>query len=396
MCLTFKQYLILESFDYSKRSFKSGYQINRFHRTKTLWYEHTTMVNGDEIFVHFQGIDETPDTYEVNFSVNSKVDSKGAQASTDNKLFILKHIQNVVKAFIELYKPKKLYCLASGSDDDIRSKKLGLYRNALKKLGGKQVGGMGYKTSAIFESQWMYHGSTKNDIDEFKPNRDETIIDRAIGTHFAADKSISKKFSEGKPWKKFSDEWGKHFGGTAPKGTIYKTRAPPRSQLKTVYQKIYKHGAVASDQSAIGAEIAHTVFSRPENKKLFIAWAKYARNINDTIAEKLYEYLFKNKAPADVNFFGTAAARQSSSFRSYFNNYDSTLNMEPFDGFRRKIVDIYLRIMKDQNIKGIVYKNTSPEETKGLPKEKDRKKGERGSTKSYVIFDPSELKIERE
>lgn len=232
----------------------------------------------------------------------------------------------------------------------------------------------------ISESQWMYHGTTRNDLESLTPNRDDSMIDRAIGSHFAADKRVSDKFSKDL------------YGGSNSKGSVYKTRSPHRSKLLTIHQKIYPHGEVSSDQSSIGAHVSSTVFSHPDNKHMFIDWVKNARRVNDEIAHAIYDKLSKGKAPADKKF-GTAASKNSPSFFSYMKNLDSGLHTQPRDGFKREVIDSYLKIMKSRGIKGLVYKNTSPREMEGIPKDSKRTprpKNLSGSNKSYILFNPNE------
>jgi len=48
----------------------------------------------------------------------------------------------------------------------------------------------------IAESQWMYHGTKRDDLTSLSPNRDDYMLDRAIGSHFAADRRVSDRFSQ--------------------------------------------------------------------------------------------------------------------------------------------------------------------------------------------------------
>jgi len=230
----------------------------------------------------------------------------------------------------------------------------------------------------IAESQWMYHGTSRNNLNTLTPNRDDTMIDRAIGSHFAADKTVSNKFSKDL------------YGGSNKEGSVYETRSPPRSKLQRVSQKIYPHEQVASDQSTIGAHVISTVFSHPDHKQMFIDWVKNARRVDDETAHAIHDKLSKGKAPADKKF-GTAASKGSSSFFSYMRNFDPGLHTQPRDGFKREVIDRYLEIMKSRDIKGLEYKNTSPREMEGIPKDSKRNprpKGLPGSNKSYILFNP--------
>jgi hypothetical protein len=221
------------------------------------------------------------------------------------------------------------------------------------------------------ESQWMYHGSTDKNIESLKPDRDHMVLDRAIGSHFAADPEISKKFASGL----YKDK---------TEGSVYKTKSLKRSELHVIHQKRYKHGALESDQNAIGSHVISTVLGHPDNKEMFKSWVKHARGVNDETAEAVHDHLSKGKAPADSKKFGLAATKRNNSFKSYISNFDSGLNMQPEPDFKKKVVSKYLDIMKSRGKKGLVYQNTSPMEKEGAR-----------STKNYIVFEPENLKLEK-
>lgn len=242
----------------------------------------------------------------------------------------------------------------------------------------------------IAESQWMYHGTTHAIDGHLKYNKDKKgPLDQALGAHFAADKSVSDKFAQGVHT---------HRDKPAENGHVYRTKSPPRSKLEVVDQTPYKHGGTPSDQASIGAHVAGTVFAK--HKDMFKQWAMHARVIDDHTAEKLHDHLSRGKAPSDQKTFGTAASKGSNSFKSYMGNFDSTLMMEPHEGFRSKVISHFHDIMKSKGKVGMVYKNTSPMEAGHIPSDnpryKDaRKPGQKGSNKSYVIFNPEHHPLEK-
>ena len=245
------------------------------------------------------------------------------------------------------------------------------------------------------ERAWMYHGSPRRDITALTPDRDEFMLDRAIGTHFAADKTISQRFAtQGHSLKGMG-------GGDKPAepGIVYKTKAPPRSQLQVIHQQAYRNKKTGqifgreSDQHAIGRHVSGTVFSQPENKEMFKAWVKRRSMVDDDTAEKVHAHLSQGKAPSKKEF--GMAGSDDTSFHSYVGNFDSGLHMKPYPGFKQEVVHKYLDIMKKRGIKGLVYQNTSPMETG----DRDRfgnKLTKPRSTKSYVIFHPEELPLEHD
>lgn len=232
----------------------------------------------------------------------------------------------------------------------------------------------------ILESQWMYHGSPNDSLETLTPNRDEYMLDRAIGSHFAADPNVSKKFSQDL------------YGNSGKTGALYRTRAPKRSELFTVPQKTYSHGAIQSDQHAVGSHIISTVFSHPDHKQMFIDWIKHDRGIDDSTANEIHGLLSRGKAPSDRERYSTAASK-GNSFHSYIGNFTGGNVSEPRKGFKKEVIQKYIGIMKQKGYKGLVYKNTSPREMEGIPKDSKRNprpKGLSGSNKSYILFDPSE------
>jgi len=238
----------------------------------------------------------------------------------------------------------------------------------------------------------MYHGSAHHDIKSLQPNRDEFMIDRAIGSHFAADKAVSQRFAA---------QGHSLYGGEKPKepGVVYKAKAPPRSQLHVVHQQNYrdKDGKVfakQSDQDAIASHVAGTVFSQPEHKQMFKDWVKHARRVDDATAEGIHASLSRGEAPSRKKFGDIAGSDKRNSFHAYVSNFGSTLQ-EPRPGFKREVVDKYLGIMHKRGIKGLVYTNTSPMETHHDTHD-DRTSNKVRSTKSYVIFHPHELELQHD
>jgi hypothetical protein len=225
------------------------------------------------------------------------------------------------------------------------------------------------RISEFTESQWMYHGTTR-DFDKLRANRDEYMMDRALGSHFASDPGMADKFAQGL------------YTSDKSAGTVLKTRTPPRSQLLKVPQKKYPHGARRSDQAAIGAYVSATVFQQPENRNMFIDWVTNSRRIDSDTAQELYDLLLAGKAPADVQRFGVAASKGSNSFRSYMANFDPNLTLQPRPDFRKEVIVKFIDIMKSRGIRGLVYKNTSPREIQDIR-----------SDKSYVIFEPNNLEL---
>lgn len=234
---------------------------------------------------------------------------------------------------------------------------------------------------------WMYHGSPY-EFKNLENDRDPTVIDQAIGSHFAADPNIAKKFATGEAR-----------GRNKHPGFIYKTSVPPRSKILHIKQKVYD-GGVQSDQNAIASHVSSTVFK--EHPHLFKEWMKHVGrgHLSDETVDKIHDHLLRNK-PLNSDEFSVWKSNKPDNHESFMNNWDAGLNQQPRPDFVGEVVDKYLKIMKNKGIVGLSYHNTAPMETRGIPQDTHpnfnnyRKPGERGSRKSYIIFEPEHLKLEK-
>lgn len=218
------------------------------------------------------------------------------------------------------------------------------------------------------ESQYIYHGTTKK-FDTLTPDRNQYMIDRALGSHFSSDKDIARKFQKGV------------HSGESDTGRIIKTKRPSRSKIEKVPQKTYYKidgkPVKQSDQNAIADHVAHTVFSHPEGKDLFKDYVRYITLglVDDDTIEKLHSHLSRGKSVHDHETFGHAASK-SNTFRSYVS---SKGGLNQFHDRNPELVSKFLNIQKKKGIKGLSYTNTSPKEMEGV----------KGS-KCYVLFHPHE------
>jgi hypothetical protein len=202
----------------------------------------------------------------------------------------------------------------------------------------------------LFEGAKLYHGTTKP-IEKLERQKDNWMVDRSLGTHYAGDKDMSDKFAKGL----YKDNDHGH-------SQTFETRRPPKSKLVKVRGKGW-------DQTNISTHVAHTVLSNPNNKDLYYKWyAANHQNGNPQHAEELYNKLMQNRGP-----------NRQTNFKHYARGIDPGMHMMGQDG-KEEMVDRYHQDMKKKGIMGIEYINTSPSETKGVR-----------NKKSYVIFDPTKL-----
>jgi hypothetical protein len=219
------------------------------------------------------------------------------------------------------------------------------------------------------EAQWMYHGSVEPNLKTIDRNKiNNELLDVSIGAHFAADPKISKKFAKGLYDRKNSE------GGS--KGAVYKAKRPTRSELEVVPQKKGHY-----DDDSVAYHVLSTVFSHPDNKNLFVKWHRGIFNSTHEQASDIHEKLSnKQNIPVDKKEYGHD--KSPNTFRSYIEH-----NMVPSGGnpdIHHEIVNKFMAHMKAKGKKGLVYRNTNPAETKEVD-----------SPKSYIIFEPEKLKVEK-
>lgn len=217
----------------------------------------------------------------------------------------------------------------------------------------------------LIEGAKMTHGSANAPYELLPkpPKRNPTdSMDTLIGTHYAADPEMSKKFREGL------------YGRKPENPATFETRRLPRSQTVKVHGKGW-------DQTNIAKHVNNTVFNKPdaENKRMFNQWAQDTRRVTSTEADRIYDALSKGQKP---NHYPNESRDKKPSVGGFINFYDPSLH---HGGIKLRVADKYRETMQAQGKKGIVYVNTSPNETRDGVRSK----------KSYIIFDPSKLPHEK-
>jgi len=218
------------------------------------------------------------------------------------------------------------------------------------------------------ESQWMYHGTTyPKELTHIQRNEKSIDTDKAIGAHFAADPEVAKKFASGvnKP--------------NSSKGVVYKTKRPTRSELEVVPQK-----KGHQDEDSVETHVFSTVFSHPDNKNLFIKWHQDKFSSTHEQASNIHSKLMnKENIPVDKKEYGYDNSNKNT-FRSFMNHHGTYARNVNGKSIHKEIMSKFIDHMKSKGKKGLVYKNTRPDETEGAD-----------STKSYIIFEPEKMKIEK-
>lgn len=224
----------------------------------------------------------------------------------------------------------------------------------------KKFGMIHDTASHIYEGANMHHGSANapQKLEPKNPTRQSyQLLDTLIGTHYAADPKVSKTFVDG------------NYGRKPENPATFTARRPPRSQLVKVHGKGW-------DQTNVAKHVVKTVFEKdtPENKRMFVLWAQESRRVTPTTAEAWYNKLSKGQDTGDPFHH---SGNQKPSVANFITRHDPGMHG---GGMKVVIADKYVDIMKSKGKSGIVYQNTSPNETKDVQ-----------SKKSYIIFDPSKL-----
>jgi hypothetical protein len=222
------------------------------------------------------------------------------------------------------------------------------------------------------ESQWMYHGSPEPNLTYIRSNKSNySSLDTQIGAHFASNPEISKKFSSGLLYPRKNGQGG-------IKGAVYKTKRPTRSELETVPQKKGQH----YDDESVAFHVLSSLFSHPDHKDLFVKWHRNKFASTQEQASNVHEKLSNKKnIPFNKKEYGYDKSNMNT-FRSYIEHHGPhSFNDEDI---HHEIVNKFIDHMKSKGKKGLVYQNTQGVETAGAR-----------SPKSYIIFEPEKLKVEK-
>lgn len=229
---------------------------------------------------------------------------------------------------------------------------------------------------------------TPADFDVFGVNRDNPVIDRIVGPHFAVDPRVSNTFM-----------WNNRLPGHPIDGArmvpVYLSIQNPwvvRQVQRGTYTDVggQPYESFEGDQESIARDIAEVVFS--ENRDLFIQWAIQERvnggnwDRDDFVAQQragdIWDKLKAGEAFPSVLWESLSEAKQG----DYLHMVDPTQDdykAQPFGNFakrwasfgmawtpdvvkmQRTIVDEYKRILTERGYDGISYRNTAPMEIEG-------------------------------
>jgi hypothetical protein len=200
----------------------------------------------------------------------------------------------------------------------------------------------------------VFHGS-KNKFTDFnvdKVDPTDSVLDRFIGSHFAADEEVAKY----------------HAGGN-PEG-IKKIRLDVENPY--VLNQIKNGG---SDQWAFQVDIAKTVF--PARKDLFVEYWSKARAMPKSEVANIYDDIKAGKIITNNRL--TPVKGVENQFEGIAENYGMLVNDEKL---KKEIINEYRKQISEKGFDSIKYQNTGVSETANA---KDKT--------SYVVFDKGRIKI---
>jgi hypothetical protein len=227
-----------------------------------------------------------------------------------------------------------------------------------------------------------YHATTAA-FDKFADPNDSNqweMIDRRLGTHFAADPEVSNSFVV----KKDQGTWSTPPADFSPEGSrIMRVALPPKDQFLRVDQPQYDlakqqgqprtRGNIQSDQTAIENLIGKIAYTK--DPELFGQMIARERNMTPEQGQTIAKALVAGKtAPMPV----TGANRPYSSVDEYLKNY-GVLPMDP--AVQKRMVNLARQELQAQGYKGLRYRDTSPME---MEHAKD--------SHAYILFDGNDAK----
>jgi len=209
----------------------------------------------------------------------------------------------------------------------------------------------------------LFHG-TKSDepFDTPRaPEKEDFMLDRMLGAHYATDPALASKFAGGIEWRKGGQE-EKDTGA----GRVMPFVLAGKGLTVKQHQEWEGHKSIMTDQHAIGGLVAGVALSR--NQELFKTWITKARAVDEPMAERIYARLKSGKA-ANEDWVPELARSNRIGVHGYLMDYDAGLMMLN-GGQRRQAVNEFKDAMLDRGITHLRYINTSPTETEGI---KDRR-----------------------
>ena len=172
-------------------------------------------------------------------------------------------------------------------------------------------------------------------------------LNTLIGPHVAKDTNIANKFGMGL-YKGMNAMEG---GQVMPMSISGKSR--------TIPQPKYSHGEFMTDQHAIHTDMAKTVF--PQQKDLFVQWAKRAKNLTDGKANKLWDDLKSGNKALEYGEGAVKDRRKYKDAGEYVADFDSNLWHLPINE-KWKVIDLYKKDMKAKGYTSLEYQNTAQRE----------------------------------
>jgi hypothetical protein len=214
-----------------------------------------------------------------------------------------------------------------------------------------------------------YH-ATQSDFAAFKTSDESYMLDRMLGTHFAADPRVSNNLLE-------HGTTGKTMGEGA---RVIPARLPDGAEFLTVEQKPYSGAAnienrkpwqaIESDQSAIERMVVNEAYK--QDPEMLARYLVDARAVPEKDAGGFARRLIAGETvtlPVDGPVNG---------LDSFVKNHGG----KPYNAAdRKRAVELAQKSWTEQGYSGLKYTNTAPMETKGI-----------SDATSYIVFNPKNIR----
>jgi hypothetical protein len=190
------------------------------------------------------------------------------------------------------------------------------------------------------------------------------MMDRRLGTHFAADPEVSNSFTRSKG----ADSWAGKLASVPDGARVISVNLP--GKFLEAKQEIYPSGNLQSDQDAIEKMIGQVAFKK--DSELLGRFISRARNTSLESGLQAAKDLIAGK-PVSKDLLITS--RDLSSVDDFIGNFGAHVH-DISD--QKRAVQLARDEWKSQGYKGIKYINTSPMEMEHAK-----------NPTSYIVFDPN-------
>lgn len=215
-----------------------------------------------------------------------------------------------------------------------------------------------------------YHG-THRDFIRFNPDveRNDVVIDRYLGVHFAKDRKLAENFARG------NAGWH-HVGEKRDRGRVLEVFLDIHNPYVLDQTNPYHPDILDSDQAAIRRLVGGVVY--PHRKDIFVTLYGALKSAGKEEVGKDWERIKKGEKPRHFSL-------PESLMKVWNNPWEVIAWNEPvllfgfdnMDSLGREIAREFRKRMEEAGYDAVVYINTAPMETEGV-----------GDPTSYIVWNP--------